>query len=427
MTDITQEVDATIPQLVTEGRRLATIRRIGEIEAIEGADMIVAASVDGWKVVTKKGEFKEGDPCVFFEIDSFLPAETKQFAFLAARGTRTDEAGVERCRLRTIKLKGVVSQGLALPISHFEDELRFAQLQNQLSGQVTEFGEFLLELEDERIGVEEFLNVTKYEPPAERENNGGGKAKTAGVFPHFIPKTDEDRIQNIWSKYKQKYAGVRFRKSLKMEGSSETIAVLLDPDYFMNKLDQHTHAFNEETGELEIVSTELYPFQWESAQAIICSRNQALKFSPESHFWQAALRNNVLHNLAEYCRENDRQLAVQGECMGPGIQGNIEKLAEPQFFAFRVWDIDNRCFLSDADFQELMKTLNITTVPQGEIIAFFDEYDTITEALASAEHESMNAKMAEGDVYKSIDEVDGQTIHFKVINNKYLLKEKDTW
>ena len=106
MTDIIEEVSAVIPQLVTEGRRLVTIRKIDKIEAIDGADMIEAATVDGWQVVTKKDEFMEGSYCIFFEIDSFVPANHPVFSFLAARGVKVDAEGVERCRLRTIKLRG---------------------------------------------------------------------------------------------------------------------------------------------------------------------------------------------------------------------------------------------------------------------------------------------------------------------------------
>lgn len=106
-------------ELVTEGRRLVTVRKINAINPIPNADAIEVATIDGWNVVIKKGEFAVGDYCMFFEIDSFLPANDGRFAFLAGKGTKTDENGVERIRLRTIKLRGQISQGLALPISAF--------------------------------------------------------------------------------------------------------------------------------------------------------------------------------------------------------------------------------------------------------------------------------------------------------------------
>lgn len=414
--------------LVTEGRRLVTIRKINNIEAIEGADLIVKATVDGWDVVVKKGEFQIGDYCVFFEIDSFVPVQTKQFAFLAGSSCKVDEKNVERFRLRTKKLRGVVSQGLALPVSSFWNELLTVIWQDNDDPISVETAmiELLEELEESRHGLEEFLNVTKYERPDER-NGGTGlqNCKSAGNFPIVIPKTDEERIQNVFGKYSQTMRGVGFRKSLKLDGSSQTIAFMNNPDFYVEKVDDEVRTWNAETGELDVVEVKPYPFQWEDGQISVCSRNLALKFDPESHFWKAALKDDIPARLKDYCVQHNRQLAIQGECMGPGIQGNREELEEHQFYAFRVWDIDNKCFLDDSDFLEFCATLGLTTVPQGDIVYFFDEYHSIQEALKSADHSSIKHKIAEGDVYKSINKVNNQTIHFKVINNKFLLKCED--
>lgn len=400
-------------ELIKEGRKLVTIRKINAIDPIDGADMIVKATVDGWDVVVKKGEFNAGDFCVFLEIDSFVPVETPQFAFLTGSADKIDETGVRRFRLRTRKLRGVVSQGLALPTSHFQNELGL-------------IAESLEVLEESRDGIEQFLNVTKYERPDERNGGTGAqKCKSAGNFPITIPKTDEDRIQNVFGKFSQTMKGVGFRKSLKLDGSSQTIAFFNNPDFFVEKVDEEVRAWNEEKQELEIVEVKPYPFQWAESQIVVCSRNLALKFDAESHFWKAALKDDIPARLKEYCERHDRQLALQGEVMGPGIQGNREELEEHQFYLFRVWDIDNKCFLDDAEFQELASLLGLTTVPQGDIVYFFDEYETIKDALASAEHASIKHKITEGDVYKSVTKVNGQTIHFKVINNKFLLKCED--
>lgn len=103
-------------------RKLARIQQIAEVAPIEGADAIERVRVQDWWCVSKRGEFKAGDLCVYFEIDSLLPM-TEQFAFLANRGTRKSELEdgtiVEGYRLKTIKLRGQLSQGLALPISSF--------------------------------------------------------------------------------------------------------------------------------------------------------------------------------------------------------------------------------------------------------------------------------------------------------------------
>lgn len=97
-------------------RKLASIRVIDDVEPIIGADAIEVVTLGGWKVVTKKNEFSKGDLCVYFEIDSFLPAGVPAWQFLVDKSSREFE-GVVGHRLRTIKLRGAVSQGFVLPIS----------------------------------------------------------------------------------------------------------------------------------------------------------------------------------------------------------------------------------------------------------------------------------------------------------------------
>ena len=96
-------------------RQLATIRRIAEIKPIEGADVICSYRVDGWWVVGKKDEFKVNDLVVYFEIDSWIPHEIAPFL---SKGKEPREYnGIKGERLKTIKLKGSLSQGLILPLN----------------------------------------------------------------------------------------------------------------------------------------------------------------------------------------------------------------------------------------------------------------------------------------------------------------------
>jgi len=94
-------------------RKLASIRQIANIRPIPGADRIVVAQVDGWECVVQKDEFHVGDHVVYVEVDSVMP-ERPEFEFLRDR----------KFRVRTIKLRGQVSQGLVLPLSilHSIDE-----------------------------------------------------------------------------------------------------------------------------------------------------------------------------------------------------------------------------------------------------------------------------------------------------------------
>jgi len=100
-------------------RKLATIRQIKNISPIDGADNICVAEVSGWKVVIKKGEYKQGEWVVFCEIDSWIPTELAPF--LSKNKTPSVFNGVSGEKLRSIKLKGQISQGLILPISILGD------------------------------------------------------------------------------------------------------------------------------------------------------------------------------------------------------------------------------------------------------------------------------------------------------------------
>lgn len=394
--------------LVTEGRKLVTIRKICEINAIPGADNIVEAFVDGWGVVIKKGEFEVGDKCVFFEVDSFLPVE-QRYEFLIRNGTKLDEDGVERIRLRSVKLRKTLSQGLALPL-HMFPELNIFDLDNLML---------------EGYGIENYLNVTKYERPSERNGGQGNFTDAGGDFPWFIAKSDEERVQNIYNKYVEKYHNVMFRKSLKLDGSSCTVAYITNQSYFYSKLDKMKPVFNEDLQELTYELEEAYPYKDDQHQVLVCSRNRTLKYSPDSNFWQAVENHDLIEKIKKFCQETGRQIAFQGEVLAPSIQGNPEKVTEPTFYIYRIIDIDTGKSFGDIEFWETCQKLEIRQCPMMEAEKPFRDYGSLKELLEAADIPSLNSKIAEGIVYKSLEPVDGHIIHFKVINNKWLLKCED--
>jgi RNA ligase (TIGR02306 family) len=163
-------------------RKLVSIQTIENIAPITGADNIMQARVMGWTVVVKKGEFAPGDPCVFFEIDSILPDGPAWSEFMRPR----------KFRVRTLKLRGVLSQGLALPVAIAEDLPREGDLRDR-------------------------LGVTKSEPvlPDARE--------IAGPFPARVPKTDEIRLQSMLEVLDE-LRGQDFFVTTKLDGTSATYA-----------------------------------------------------------------------------------------------------------------------------------------------------------------------------------------------------------
>ena len=179
-------------------RKLATIRKVDDIRPIEGADMIELAVVDGWKCVIKKGDFAVGDSVIYCEIDSFLPIR-EEFEFLRSSSYKKldDDEGF---RLRTIKLRGQISQGLLVQPSVLNREF--------------EQGE----------DVTEELGIVKYEPPIPACLGG----TVLGGFPSSVSKTDEERIQNLASDY-HSYRGKPFFVSEKLDGTSFT--AFLDEEF----------------------------------------------------------------------------------------------------------------------------------------------------------------------------------------------------
>ena len=158
-------------------RKLATVRTVAEIRPIKGADMIVLAVVDGWKCVVKKDEFEAGDTAVYCEIDSFLPVRS-EFEFLRKSSFKRME-DKEGFRLRTVKLRGQISQGLLLPITVLDRDVKIGE------------------------DVTEELGIEKYEAPIPTCLSG----QVVGPFPATVKKTDEERIQNLatdFASYKER-------------------------------------------------------------------------------------------------------------------------------------------------------------------------------------------------------------------------------
>jgi len=183
-------------------RKLATTRKITDIRAIDGADVIELATVGGWNVVVAKDvRYKVGDIVVYCEIDSFLPIK-EEFEFLR-KSSYKKMGDQEGFRLKTIKLRGQVSQGLILPIGVLPIT-QFATAHDLPEG----------------MDVTEMLSIVKYEAPIPAELSG----KVKGGFPYFLHKTDEERVQNLVNEYEEYKLTSKhqFYMTEKLDGSSAT-------------------------------------------------------------------------------------------------------------------------------------------------------------------------------------------------------------
>lgn len=176
-------------------RNLVSVQKIKDIQPIEDADRIEVATILGWKLVIKKNEFKVGDKCAYFEVDSFLPIEEK-YEFLRTSSYRKHEYLGEGFRIKTQKLRGQISQGLALSLAALGLP------------------------EDMEIGTDltELLHVQKWESVDKLSDIG-----VLSEFPDGISKTDETRIQTIYDEMMQEFAGLPYYISTKIDGMSVTM------------------------------------------------------------------------------------------------------------------------------------------------------------------------------------------------------------
>ena len=352
-------------------RNLATIRRIKEIKPIEGADAIELAVVNGWQVVVAKNAGHQvGDLVVYCEIDSFLPTEP-EFEFLR-KSSYKKMGDQEGFRLRTIKLRGQVSQGLIIP-------LKDAYSLYKRSTPNLDMQWF------EGLDVTEMIGIVKYEPPIPAHLAG----KVKGSFPSFLRKTDEERIQNLEKEYIEWTLSSKhqFYATEKLDGSSFTCYIK-----------------NGEFG--------------------VCSRNMDLLETEDNTFWAVA-RSLDLENKLKSLGKN---ICFQGEMVGSGIQGNHYNMKDQTVFFYNIFLIDEREYVGYDEFRNMLFDLDLACVPVLSYPFNFPSdpetaIPTVSDLLRSSEGKSiLNDKVErEGLVIRSMD----RTISFKAISNKFLLGSKD--
>lgn len=338
-------------------RKLAHIEKIVNIRPIEGADRIEVATVLGWSCVTKKDEFKVGDKIVYVEVDSILPPKP-EFAFLADR----------HYRIKIIKLRNQISQGLILPISTLPKNFHPLMVGTD---------------------VTDALGIVKYEPHQEKVVQGG-----TSKFPNWIVKTDEERIQNM-PKILEREQGTLFEVSEKLDGQSAT--------YFLRR----------SSG---LWATVRSWFGKSTFEFGVCSRNLQLATPDNSSYWKIAKQNNIKQALTDIIG-NAESVVMQGEIVGSGIQGNKYGLSGIDFFAFNLIlsDIGK---LNGYAMTALLGTYSINSVPFQSFN--YSLPNTVKDLLLEAEGKSfLDGKVErEGLVFRNYE----KGISFKAISEKFLLK-----
>ena len=370
-------------------RKLASIQVISKLEPIDGADFIELAKVLGWDVVVKKGEFQVGDKCVYCEIDSIMPSDNPSFDFLK------DKHGIMK-PIKTKKMKGRISQGVCFPMSIIDGEYEVG------------------------TDVTEIIGIKKYEPD---ENNvesskivktrkhhsklisflyrWGNRPKfldrflfeqTKKPFPSFINRTDETRVQ-VMQGLLDKYKGIDFTITEKLDGSSITI-------WFDSRCHMH-----------------------------VASRNYEL-LDKNDPFWVTVKALNIEGKLKEaFSKDRLKDIALQGEIIGPNIQGNRYNLKSKEIYFYNLYHYDTKKYDPTWMLEFVCDKAGINCVPvldyrfklTNEINSLIDRSlgmsklnQTVREGIVLRPYNVINDNSIKGCV--------GNRVSFKVINPTYLLK-----
>lgn len=344
-------------------RKLASVQRVKNVVPIyhhsDGSltslELIKFEDID-WQCVAKAGEFKVGDMAIYIEISSIVP-EHPVFEFLRAR----------HWKVKTVRLCGVLSQGLALPVRELQSFVDIT-------------------VDDMQVGddVSAIMGVTRYEAPIDVRINGTGRVRT---FPsEIVPRTDEERVQSF-PHILDHFRGMNVVATLKHDGTSAT-----------------------------------YFWDVEQDRLRVCSRNMEKMDPDESVYWQVL---KTQPDIERICRENP-MLVFQGEITGPAIQKNRMARKQPVFTLFNVFDREDGNYIPQYYAKFLLDGYD---VPWVETVYEWSEFDaTMDELLELAKGFYPGTKNPrEGIVLRPLMEekyvyVLGGRLSCKVINNDYLEK-----
>lgn len=361
-------------------RKLASVKTISDIIPIKDKDRIELAIIDGWQVIVKKGEYKIGDKTIFLEIDSIVPKENSYFAFME----RT------KYRVKTLKMAGVVSQGLCVPMSM----LKKNEDQYEVGDDVTD--EIGILKWDNSISTNEECNTKrklarKY-PAFLMRYNWFRKLvlprKEYRGFPDFISKTDETRIQNMPWVLKDK--SVKWTVREKIDGQSGTFVLKRKKSFWKKS----------------------------SFEFIVCSRNMRLFREDNSSYWSVARKYKIESILKNIIREDENFVAIQGEIIGPGIQGNKYSVSDYEFYVFNVIRENKKLIGAGKEIEE---TVNIPLTWCPLITTKYVLPDTVNELLDYATGRSvLKDTLREGFVFRN-----EKGMSFKAVSPDFLIKHDE--
>ena len=386
--------------IINDKRALAYIQHVTNIRPIDGADNIEQCNVLGWNLICKKGEFHEGDPCVYIEIDSKVP-EREEFEFLRAKGFK----------VKTMKLGkfNCISQGLAMPQSAFKELAGLSE-----GTDVTDILGIKYSVQEDNARKGNGDPNAKYKSMAARHKKifkkkwarwmmrrswgrkvmfffFGKKKDNPRGFPTFVSKTDEERVENQPWRIGD---GKTYLATEKLDGTSCTYA-------------------------LERKGRNKFEFY-------VCSRNVRQQdekqecYHDHNIYWDLAFKYNIEQHLKDFLNQFPqlKWVCIQGEGVG-SVQGNPLKLTEDDLYVFNFKESQTGRWSSMAGAGQV-REWGMKWVP---ILGEVQMPDTMEElkVLATGKSKVNPEVMREGIVYRSLDGSDS----FKNVSREYLLSKKE--
>lgn len=373
-------------------RKLAHIEKIDWIKPIKGADKIELCGILGWQcVIAKKDNFKVGDKVIYCEVDSVMP-DKPEFEFLRDK----------KFRVKTIKLRGEISQGLVLPLTALTKigiTIHSYSIGDDLTEKLgitkylTQSEQFELQQQKDKIKLEKsklkkFLMRYSWFRKLFLSN------KQKSGFPYWVSKTDEERVQNIPQVLEQ------FKNEIV---------------YITEKIDYQSGTWTSKSiPKFNGLLGRIFPLK--KVLFVVASRNLTTN-DKNSLYWQIAKK----YNLESICQKYPG-IIIQGEQGNSKVQGNKYELKEPKMWVFNII-MPNGNFLNPIEIEEFCLKHNLESVPLLEKIPLNRLGNTVDDVINYSKGTSkINPKIQrEGVVVRCIK--DGKKIlSFKAINPNFLLK-----
>ncbi|WDS62128.1 RNA ligase [Pseudomonas phage D6] len=415
--------------VVEKDRKLARIVVIDDVVKHPNADALELAVIGGWQLCVKLGEYKKGERAVYCEIDSLLPlSNVELFGFLEARRSDNRRVNGENFhRLKTIKLRKELSQGLLVPVPEKYKDLPV----------------------DTNLTIE--LGILKYEPKPQQERDGSGAVNASDWYgnlvrrilkgldgslmpwPGQLTKSDQDRVQNKTVAFAiAKENRTSFEVTYKLDGSSMTVFCIddngvrtgvcsrnfelsLGDDAPWSLWDQTRYwvgSFLARNRKMFKVKRIHWP-EWRKAALVT-----------ENNFTRYVKEHEVIQKLKAYQARTGEFITVQGELIGPDIQSNFEGVDKHEYHVFSVYRNGNEEVLPD-EARRIVAEIGLTYVPVMHEDFVIGEETTVKDILAMAEGQrafnQVKGSFREGLVFKARDKV----LSWKSISNAYLLKKAD--